>query len=416
MSTTRTLSRRAKLGLLASLYVAQGLPFGFFMQTLPAVMRAQGYKLSSISFAALLTLPWALKFLWAPLVDRWPTPTATVRARRTRWILACQAAGGLAFAALAMVGSVTALRPLFIGFAVLNLISATQDIATDGLAVDMLDLEERGSANGIQVAGYRAGMVLGGGVLLLVLDRIGARVAFGLLALVTVTLTIPLLLVREAPPSMPPEDTGTAAPTHFLRLPGVHRLLLVIATYKVAESLAAGVLRPFLFDRGFSLAAIGAVSGIGGSTGGLLGALIGGVLTTRLGRRPALLAAGVFQTSTVFLFAVAALLPLGRAQLGSIFFLEAFASSMATATLFTSMMDWSRPLVGATDYTVQASAVVIATGLANLASGFVAERLGYLQHFLLSGLIGVASIFVLIAAYPPTEGGRWSTAEEPEAG
>ena len=403
--STSTLSLPGKLSLLGALYLAQGLPFGFFMQTLPAVMRKQGYKLSSISFAALLTLPWALKFLWAPLVDRYPAPSPTVSARRTRWIVACQLLGGLAFAALAFRGSLEHLRTLFIGFAVLNLISATQDIATDGLAVDMLDGKERGYANGIQVAGYRAGMVLGGGLLLLVVDRIGARAAFGLLGVFTVALAIPLFFVQEAAPI----TSVTAAPhapalAHFLARPGVHRMLLVVVTYKLAESLAAGVLRPFLVDRGFSLAQIGAVSGIGGSTGGLLGALIGGVLASRLGRKPALVAAGIFQTSTVFLFAVAATISLSQEQLGGIFFLEAFASSMATATLFTSMMDWSHPLVGATDYTVQASAVVIATGLATLGSGLIAERVGYFQHFALSGLVGVGSIFVLLAAYPRERG------------
>lgn len=399
---TSTISFPGKLTVLAALYVAQGLPFGYFTQTLPALMRKQGYKLSAISFSALLTLPWALKFLWAPLVDRFPAPTPTVRARRKRWILACQLAATLAFGALAIRGSTEELRTLFVGFIVLNLISATQDIATDGLAVEMLSGAERGYANGIQVAGYRFGMVLGGGGLLLVLERIGVRSGFLLLGLATILLSIPLTAVTEAPPRALSEPSATrpAELPHFLSLPGTGRALAVIATYKVAESLVAGVLRPFLVDRGHTLAEIGAISGIAGSTGGLLGALIGGTLASRLGRWRALLTAGVFQTMTVFLFTIAAVVKLGHFGMGAIFFIEAFASSMATATLFTMMMDQSRPLVGATDYTVQASAVVISTGLATLASGFVAERVGYLNHFVICGLIGVGSIVILLLAGP----------------
>ena len=190
MKDTRSLGLGGKLWLLGSLYVAQGLPFGFFTQTLPAYMRKQGYSLAAISGTALLTLPWALKWLWAPLVDRWPAPAPGVRARRKRWILACQVLAALVFLALAAAG--TRLQAFFVGFMLLNLVSATQDIATDGLAVDTLVGSERGYANGIQVGGYRAGMVLGGGLLLLVLDRIGLPLAFVVLAGLTLVLSVPL--------------------------------------------------------------------------------------------------------------------------------------------------------------------------------------------------------------------------------
>ncbi len=304
---TDTLPLAGKLGLLAALYIAQGLPFGFFTQTVSAIMRKQGYRLSEISYSALLTLPWALKFAWAPLVDRFPAPTATVRARRVRWILACQAAQVAAFGALASYGRLDHLPPLFVGFFVLNLVSATQDIATDGFAVDMLRGRERGYANGVQVAGYRGGMVVGGGLLLIILDRIGARAGFFSLATLTLLLSVPLLLVREAPPLLAAKPL-TEAPRlpHFLRVPGVGRVLLVVTTYKLAESLASGVLRPFLIDRGLSLAQLGAINGVAGSTGGLLGALSGGALASWLGRRRAIAIAGVIQTAAIFLFAFAA--------------------------------------------------------------------------------------------------------------
>jgi MFS family permease len=398
------LSTAHKLALLATLYIAQGLPFGFFTQTLPAVMRQQGYRLASISYTALLTAPWALKFLWAPWVDRYPTPTPTVRARRKRWILACQLAATLAFIALAIHGRIDELTPLFVGFALLNVISATQDIATDGFAVDLLVGRERGYANGVQVAGYRAGMVASGGLLLVVLERIGACAAFSILAVATVVLSVPLLFTTEAPPRLDEDEAPhrhLTAP-HFLRLRGIAPILAVVLTYKLAESLASGVLKPFLIDRHFTLADIGAVNGVFGSLGGLFGALSGGALASLLSRRSALIGAAIFQSLTVFLFAFAAAHPVSHDGMKVICFVEAFASSQATATLFTVMMDWCRPLVGATDYTVQASAVVIATGVATLVSGRLAELLGYVRFFGVAGAIGVGSVIVLVAFYPTT--------------
>ena len=155
--------RWRRLGLLGTLYLSQGLPFGFFTQALPLIMRKRGMSLESIGLSSLLALPWALKFVWSPYVDRYGT--------RKSWILPLQL-----LTALTLVGTAIARDAFAVVLAsvlLTNLLCATQDIATDGLAVDMLANEERGLANGVQVAGYRVGMILGGGVLLIFHERLG---------------------------------------------------------------------------------------------------------------------------------------------------------------------------------------------------------------------------------------------------
>mgnify|MGYP003944609725 CR=1 FL=1 len=127
MSSTR------KYALLASLYIAQGLPFGFFMQSLPVLLRNEGMALETIGFSAVLALPWAFKFLWAPALDKWGS--------RRHWIMAANALAVVALLALSLLPlqelATRALGWLFFGFFVINLFSATQDIATDGLAVNI---------------------------------------------------------------------------------------------------------------------------------------------------------------------------------------------------------------------------------------------------------------------------------------
>src|SRR5512145_2983041 len=78
------MTRGHKILLLAALYVAQGLPYGFFTQALPVLMRDAGYSLKAISATSLLFLPWALKFMWAPFVDH--------RGTRKRWLSTLQVA------------------------------------------------------------------------------------------------------------------------------------------------------------------------------------------------------------------------------------------------------------------------------------------------------------------------------------
>ncbi|BDH58591.1 hypothetical protein MTP03_35300 [Tsukamurella sp. PLM1] len=124
--------------LLTGLYFAQGLPFGFFTNAVPVLLRDAGLSLTAISLTSLLYLPWGLKFLWAPAVDRLGT--------RRRWLLATQlGSAGVAFA-LAATDLTGSLRWLFVAIAAINLLSATQDVATDGLAVRLLDARARASA------------------------------------------------------------------------------------------------------------------------------------------------------------------------------------------------------------------------------------------------------------------------------
>ena len=148
------MSRMQQVTLLTGLYAAQGLPYGFFTLALPVLLREAGWSLTSIGFLQFLALPWAIKFMWAPLMDHHGT--------RRGWLLGLQcAACGMALLLSQLnltAGSVWLFAAVF-GF---NLIAATQDIVTDGLAVRLLNAKERGLANGIQVGAYRLGMVLGG--------------------------------------------------------------------------------------------------------------------------------------------------------------------------------------------------------------------------------------------------------------
>ena len=160
-----------KIWLPTSLYLAQGLPYGFFTQALPVLLREQGFSLTAISATTLLFAPWALKFAWAPLLDH--------TGSRRRWLLALQLGAVAGAAALGLVVDLgAALWLLLLSLFAFNLVSATQDIVTDGLAVNLLSARERGLGNGIQVGGYRLGMILGGGLLLWVFAQSGWQLMF----------------------------------------------------------------------------------------------------------------------------------------------------------------------------------------------------------------------------------------------
>ncbi len=381
-----------KLALLAALYLAQGVPFGFFTQVLPVVMRKEGLSLPAIGLSSMLAVPWAVKFLWAPLVDRY--------GERTRWIVALQTAAALLAAATAFLDSQSAVPVLIVAVLLANLFAATQDVATDGLAVDVLNERERGLGNGVQVAGYRAGMAVGGGLLVVVFDRAGWSTTFLAMAAILALLVVPALMVREPlrrPPTTTAARVSMASWIDVARRPRMTAWLCAIAAYKMFDAMSEGMVRPFLVDQGVSLTRIGVVVGTVGFTASLVGALCGGFIAGKVSRRASLWTGGGAEALMITAWLLPALGVVTGDAIGAVVVLEHFAGGMSTAAIFTLMMDACDPRTGATDYTLQASVVVVASFVGITASGLIAEHLGYAVQFGVAAA-GFALCFFVVAA------------------
>lgn len=404
-SSSTALPTASALTLLGGLYFAQGLPFGFFTEAVPVAMREAGFDLGAIGLTSVLALPWALKFLWAPLLDARPG----LRARR-RTVLALQlvTAGVVALLGLLPLDAQVfgfALLPLFFGMFVTNLLAATQDIATDGLAVRLLAPAARGLGNGLQVAAYRLGMIVGGGGLLIVFSTLGwtgISLAMSMLLLLS---TIPTFLWRPERAPAPPATAALPVQSVFKPLkdalvqPGMAAWLVLIFVFKSADTWGIGMVKPFLVDIGLKTADIGWLSGTLGSLAGLIGALGGGALLARFGRRPMLLCAGLGQAGATMLYALAAA-GTSHVVIGALIFGEHLVGGMATAALFTAMMDRARAETAATDYTLQACVVVLGTGLGRMAAGFSAQAWGHGTHFIASGAAGLLATAALAWWWP----------------
>ena len=371
-----------KLGLLATLYLAQGVPFGFFTQALPVVMRQEGYALSWIGLSSLLALPWAMKWLWAPVMDARYSPRL---GRRRTWLLGLQATAALLMLTLALTGHQGAIGWLLVGSFASNLLAASQDVASDGLAVELLTPNQRAAGNGVQVAAYRLGMIFGGGALLVVFDRLGWGAALAAMAGVSLVTLIPVVLYREPVSEAPPRRPES--PFALLKQPTLGLWCALLLLYKGGDALASGMIRPYLVDAGLGVSEIGTLVGATGSGAGLVGALLGGVLTGRLGSRRALLVFGMLNACALSGYAGLARGGLGSEWLVVAVAAEHIAGGMATVALFTCMMQWCRKGHEGSDYTLQASLVVVSTGLAHALSGFLAHALGYAAHFALAALM-----------------------------
>ena len=384
-----------KFTLISTLYVSQAIPLGFFIVAIPAILRWQGLSLRGVGMLSAIAFPWLIKFLWAPLVDRY----GSARFGHFRsWILPLQALSVLTVVLIAFLDLETQFVPLVVAGAVFMLLAATQDVATDGLAVRVLSHDERGPGNGVQVGGYYLGQIVGGGLMLISFQRFGWQNAVLTMAGFLALPIIPALFFRE--PVHPseaaqPRTVDFRALGRFFTRPGAGTWVLILLLYRTGETMAMTMFNPMLVDLGLSLERIGLLLGVASSFGSFSGALLGGFLTRSLGRKPSLVAFGVVQAAALSALALPGMGFLSNATIYTVAIASAFAGGMATAALYTSMMDHSSAETSATDFTLQQSLAAVGPLLASSFSGFSALSLGYPAHFgLCAGVALLTSILV----------------------
>jgi len=382
-------SRTGKATLLFTLYLAQGLPYGFFTLALPVLLRQAGLSLTAIS--GLLALPWAFKFLWAPVLDQVGT--------RRGWLLALQGASVIGALLLAQLDLDSNYALLFAAAFAFNLVAASQDVVTDGLAVRLLDVRERGLGNGLQVGAYRLGMILGGGLLLWIFARTNWSVMFLCMAALLATTLIPVWRLRDpCRTESRRRARGSELAVAWARRamqPAMVTLAALIFCYRFGDQMVTSLLGPFLIDAGLDLETIALMKGGVGSATSLVGAALGGAFVFAAGRRRALLVSGLAQAACFSLYIAAAGGLGGVNLLWTATVLEGVIGTMATVALFTLMMDAADPEHAGTDYTLLASTVVLVGTLAGVIAALIADAVGYAATFVLgTGLAAVGCLFV----------------------
>jgi MFS transporter, PAT family, beta-lactamase induction signal transducer AmpG len=384
----------AKLTLLGSLYVSQFLPFVFFGQALPVYLRQQGMSLELIGALGLLSLPWALKFLWAPYIDR---IHLTRRHHYRSWIIVfqCLLAGNLLLCAFLDIRSqfIPLLFLIFLGCT----IASSQDIATDGLAVTILKPSERGIGNGIQNAGNKLGAIIGGGGALILLEKIGWRNSLMVMAASIMLLLLPALCYSEPNSHQTAQnDSPSLQPIwKFLRRPGMKGWLVVLLMYMIGEKMATRMLRPLFVDLGLSLGEIGWILGIVSYTAGLMGALMAGVFMNRLGRKRSLIGFALLQTIAIAFCILPAVHLSQRPILYFVSIILETSHAMAGTAIFTMMMDISHQETAGTDFTVQSSVVFLGGIMGMVAGGLIAGSIGYVGVFMIAFAVALAGTWMV---------------------
>jgi PAT family beta-lactamase induction signal transducer AmpG len=383
---------------------ASGLPLGLVWYALPDWMRDIGVDIRVVGLLTLAQAPWSVKVIWSPLMDRYVPP---FWGRRRGWMAVTQ----IALAALVLLLAGAGERPEAIwvvgalAFAI-AIASASQDIAIDAYAVDVLRKEEQGAAVGARLAFYRAAMLVSGGAAITLAARIGWPAVNALLALVF-ALMVALTWRSPEPEAQPapPRTLRDAVWLPFAEMLRRHRALEILAfvvLYKLGDQLTQSLTRPFLIDmgydavhRGIALATLSVVLTI-------LGTFAGGIVTTLAGLGHALWIFGVvqiFSNAGYFLLSV-----LDRPNLVAMYAgvgFEVFTAGLGMGAFGVLLLRLTEKRFSATQYALFSSLMAVPRVVAGPITGFTVDAVGWPAFFLITMVLGIPGLMMLARFVPP---------------
>lgn len=379
------------------LYIAQSIPKSFFSTIIPVIMRQENFELSTIGIMQLIKLPWILKFLWSPYIDRKCQSLGDYKA----WILGSEIVYACCIFAVAFFDYTVNFNTVIIFIVISFTASATQDIATDALAVLSFKDKDKSLVNSMQSMGSFGGVMIGSGLLLLLFQQIGWNSLLPYLAVFVLLALIPLFCNKELTiknKKLKQKASIKDLLYFFTQKRAIGKQIGFLFLYYAGIVGTLAMLKPYLVDLQYNTAQIGFMFGIVGTAIGFIASFVGGFIVRSLGHYKSrilfalmILIATVYFSITISIQFSPTLLYIGICLLWTSY-------GMATIIVYTTAMTYVRPGKEGTDFTIQTVITHISSMLVAVLSGFIAEKYGYQVLSYLGILLATCSfIYILIA-------------------
>ncbi len=377
---------------------SSGIPISLAGGTLQAWMASLKVDLSLIGAFSLVGLPYTLKVLWAPLMDRYLPP---FWARRRGWMVSSQVALifcllGMSFADPLQSPANLALLAVLVAF-----FSASQDIVVDAYRAELLEKKEFGVGAATANLGYRLAMIFSGAFALILSDHLAWPTVYRIMAL---TMGIGVLTTFFAPKENPranatrPHSLQEAVVDPFLDFfhkKKVASLIAFILLYKLDVVVAVALMTPFMMELGFTRTDIGAITKGFGILATLIGTFVGGLALTRIPMKRALGIFGVFQGVSGICFYLLAKLGLNYPMMIVTIAAENFFSGMGNAAYGAFLMTLCNPKFTATQFALLTSLMALTRTLAGAPTGWLAQTVGWETYFLISIALMIPGLVLL---------------------
>lgn len=379
------------------LYIAQTIPMSFFSTVIPVMMRQENFTLSAIGLLQLIKLPWIVKFLWSPFVDRHTTTTGDYK----RWIFSSELIYAIIIFSVALLDFKTDFYTILTLIIISFVASATQDIATDALAVLSFSRKDKSMVNSMQSMGSFGGSMAGSGVLLLLFHQIGWNSLLPCLAVFVLVMLLPLFFNKsiQITPKLPQQRAKKADVLYFFTQRGIWKQIGFLFLYYSGLIGTLAMVRPWLVDLGYTIQEIGMMSGVAGTFMGFVSSFIGGVIIRKIGRWRARILFSVFVLmATLYFLGLSYTLPTTVLLYFGIFLLWG-SYGMATIVVYTTAMDCVRPGREGTDFTIQTVITHLSGMIMAILSGRIADMTGYHGLFFFETCIAVTSLVYILTVF-----------------
>ncbi len=375
---------------------SSGLPLLLTGSTLKFWMREEGLDLTTIGFFGLVGLPYTLKFLWAPFMDRIIPPFG---GRRRGWMIITQVVLLLTLASMTFVQPAIHLPAIAALCLLIAFASASQDIVLDAYRREYLTDEELGIGSSIFVNGYRIGLLASGALALVLAEYLSWPTAYFLLGLfmlvgIVATVFAPEPMIETAPPSTL-QEAFIGPFLEFCRRPGWLSILLFILLYKLGDSMASEMLSPFWVDLEVSKPQIAGIVKTFGFGASIVGGLLAGLVVYRWGIIPSLFIFGLLQMISTAGFAVLAIVGNHLPTLTAVIAFENLTGGMGTTAFVAFMASLTDKRFTATQYALLSSFMGIPRVLAGSITGVLATWLGWTGFFIVCTALAIPGLLLI---------------------
>ncbi len=384
--------------------LASGIPLALTGSTLSAWMVAEGVDIKTIGLYSLVGLPYALKFLWSPLMDRFIPPFL---GRRRGWMIITQLLLIISISAMGFMNPASMPIMLAAAAVVLAFFSASQDIVLDAYRTEYLEPEERGAGSGVWIMGYRIALLISGALALVLSDHVSWKMVYIIMGL---TMTIGCIATLLAPEPLkinpgnekitPPKSLAEAAVlplVEFFKRPGSMEIIIFILLYKIGDIAAAQMTTPYILKYiGYSRTELGTIYKGFGMMATIAGALVGGAVMTRWNLKASLLVFGIFQGVSTLIFVLLEFTGREIWALALVVSTENFCGGMGTSAYTAFLMGLCNRKFTATQYALLSSLMAVGRYATGAPTGYLADAVGWVMFFIICTVLALPGLLLLM--------------------
>jgi PAT family beta-lactamase induction signal transducer AmpG len=377
-----------------------GLPLLLTGGTLQAWMTDEKIDLTAIGMVSLIGMPYVLKFLWAPFLDRYQIPFL---GRRKGWMIIFQVLILVSIFGLSLSNPTTNLMAVLGWAFCIALFSASQDVVVDAYRREIMPDEELGLGSSLYVNGYRLAMIVSGSLALNMADNMPFTNVYKIMALCMIpAIFFTLIAPKEnhhikIPSNMKEAVFGPLQ--EFFTRKGAFIVLLFILLYKVGDSMAANMTTPFILQLGYTKSDLGNVAKLFGLVSTIIGGLIGGVMMLRYNMKWSLIFFGILQAVSTIGFAILPSMPITLSSLAIVVAFENLASGMGTAAYAAYMASLTNKQFTATQYALLTALMGVPRVILSSPTGKMAEVMGWEMFFVFCTVVAIPGLLLLIPVF-----------------